>query len=190
MDFSINNKKFYGDYYNQIISGIHKRYKKIYPNTVIDTEYSVSKTVYTFFVYVTLDVINENGIAPEKTLIRTYNNFEAITYFSSIPLEDYMAEYDDSKKNYLEKFVEEVQAVILSYKMLGLDIEPFTIDSNAHKYCIVINKKHSSSIWSQHDYIFGRFKFKGMMTKEENENHLRSVKGQMKKYYEKWLERQ
>lgn len=187
MDFSINNKKFYGDYYNQIISGIHKRYKKIYPNTVIDTEYKVSKTVYTFFIYVTLDVINVTGVAPERTLIKTYNNFDAIICFSSIPLEDYMVEYDDSRRNYLEQFEEEVQAMIVSYKMLGMDIEPFKIDLNSCEYNITINIKSS---WSSHEYIFSRFRFKGMITKEEYDNHIKDMRGRLKRVYEKWLERQ
>lgn len=190
MTFSINNKKFQKDYYNKIISGIHKRYKKIYQNSQIDVEYKISKNIYTFFVYVTLDIINDKGIVPEKTLIKTYNNFEAITYFSPIPLDEYIAEYDDSRKNYLDQFIEEVTAIIMSYKILGMNIEPLKIGVNSNQYSITIIKEENTYSWSGNEYICGYFKFNGMITKEEYKKNLCDVKDRLKKVYEKWLSRQ
>lgn len=191
MTFSINNKKFQKDYYNKIISGIHKRYKKIYQNSQIDVEYKISKNIYTFFVYVTLDIINDKGIVPEKTLIKTYNNFEAITYFSPIPLDEYITEYDDSRKNYLDQFIEEVNAIIMSYKILGMNIEPLKIGTNSSQYSITIIKEENTYSWGGNcEYIYGYFKFNGMITKEEYKNNLCDVKRRLKKVYEKWLSRQ
>lgn len=186
--FSINNKKFTGEYRNKIVSGIHKRYKKIYPDSTIEVEYKISKGNYIFFVYVTLNVINEQGVSPEKTLIREYNNYDAITYFSSLPLSEYLEEYDDAKKNYLAKFIEEVNAIIMSYKMLGMEIDPLRIQDNSDEYSINIPALKTNWV-SSNSLIYSRFRFKGMIMKEEYESHLRNIKAQLKQKYEKWCRR-
>ena len=182
--FSINNKKFKGKYYDQIISGIHKKYKKIYPDSEIEVVYKMSGGEYTFFVYITLDIIETTAIK-EKVLIKSYNNYGAITYFSSILLEDYMKEYDDSKKNYLEKFIEETNALIMSYKLAGMNIKPINYKNNY--YTIII---HHKSSWVCDDCIRAYFKFKNMITEEEYKNHLRDVKSRLKQKYEKWVDKQ
>jgi len=185
-NFSINHKKFTGEYYNQITKGIHRRYKKVYPDSTIDVEYKRSCGEYKFFVFVTLPVINGEGLAKERTLIKSYNNFDAITYFSSIPLDDYLKQYDDSKNDYLNKFIDEANAIILNYTLAGMDIEPIVYKPDITQYVITIKDLG----WIGKTYIFGHTRYKGMMTEEEYKSHLRHVKTKLKENYEKWQQRQ
>lgn len=180
--FTINNKKFKKEFLNDIKDGIIKRYRELYPNLKISIEYKQKTGIYKFFVYIDFYAINKNGIEGTKTLLMDYSNTEAISLFASIPLESFLEQYDDSRKDYRKEFLEKVEGFIVLYKTLGLDIKP--IEETDDGYYIGVQRCKTSYSWLSNEHIHCYFKF-DIVTIEEMKTNLSYVKNKLKKIYER-----
>lgn len=179
--FTINVKKFESKYYDSIEQGIIKKYLELYPNKKIEIDYIKKDNAYRFFVNIYIDLISdENSIVNNKILVKTYDNITAINLFSSVAMEEYMEEYDDSKKNYMQEFKDEVDSIIIYYKFTGINAE---VEINSRNYIISFENE---TAWTNRSLI-GYFNY-DVLTKEEKIKSLKAIRlGFANKYANKKL---
>jgi len=182
MEFNLNCKKFDKKYLNDIKLEILKFYNVKYQN--VEIKYRKSKLIYTFSVYVNLDVVNDKIWCQEKVLIKTYSNIEAVENFVPTLKDEYYEEYDDNRKDYLQKFVDEMESIVVLYKTLGMDL---TIDYNeSPKEYDITYKTNSLTKFFSNKYINIRCNYEGMMTKEEYRKNICCLKNTLSRYYDKY----
>jgi hypothetical protein len=178
--FTINVKKFASKYFNSIEQGIKKRYSELYPDKKIEIHYIKRDNAYRFFVNIYIDLISDdNVILNDKTLVKTYDNITAIKLFSNITMEEYIEEYDDSKKNYMQEFKDEVDSIIIYYKLANIKAEISEVKIDSTKYVISFE---GETLWSNRSLI-GYFNY-DILTKEEKIKSLRAIRTGFAKKYE------
>ena len=185
MKFSLNCKKFEKKYLNDIKLGILNFYSKKYHNVQI--KYKKSKNIYTFFIYVDLDVVENNEWYQETVLIKSYNNTQAIENFAQIALSEYKEEYDDSTKGYLQKFLDEMDAIVIMYKTLGMNLEIEKHNPKRHEYSVIYDRGLSS--WMGRKWIYMNYNYDGMMTREEYKTNISYLKKSLSLYYDKFQQK-
>jgi len=183
MEFSLNYKKFDKEYLENIKLKILNFYSSKYQN--VEIKYRKKETSYTFFVYVDLDVVNNKIWHQKKFLIKKYNNVEAIENFVPILKDKYYKEYDDSQKDYIQNFVEEMESIIILYKTLGMCL---TIDylKNPTEYHIIYYRS-SNNKFRSNKYINFYCNYENMMTKEEYKKNISILKKILSEYYDKYM---
>ena len=184
--FSINNKKFKKQYYKSINDGILLKYNILYSNDTFKVEYFKKKNEYSFLVYKDMLIISkDNTTINDSILLAQYTNIEAIKLFSTISMEEYLNEYDDSKKDYLEQLKQYIDGVSICYKLLNV---PINIEEVSNlKYLISFEKpdKNSHSFFHNYDIICGFFRY-DIVTEEEFIGAKKYIKKQMDQIYEKY----
>lgn len=184
-NFSINNVKFEPKHCNDIICGILNSYSKLYSENRIQIRYKKLGNEYNFFVYIHLDAIIDNEIKSLPTLLCSYSNIKAINLFSKYSMDTYLDEYDESKKNYLEKLKEHLDSVIVCYTLLGMNIKCETHDNMLK---IVIEKPFKVAYGFNHEIFIKRFKYNDMITLKELDNLKKYSNKQIETIYKKYGE--
>jgi len=176
--FDLNCKKFDKKYLKDIQDGILNFYNQKYKG--IKIVYKISKSKYTFFIYAQLEVIEGSEWTSETVLLKSYDNIKAIEMFAQIPMSEYIDEYDDSKKNYLQKFIEEMEAVVIMYTTLGLNLEISHIENwKRYRVKYTITKGMVGRF-----YVNMMYSFDDMMTRQEYIKNINKLKRELSKNYE------
>jgi hypothetical protein len=182
--FTINNRKFKDKYYNSIINGIKSKYKELYPNDKISIIYKTVKNAYTFLVYKQMVVISNSGdIGNNSVLLTQYANIEAINIFSDIDMEEYLEEYDDSRKNYYEQLKEYIDGLVVTYTLLGLNFQ--TAELKLGSYWISLKSNPERIMMSTSDYISGYMQY-DIVTESDFKNAKTHIKNGLEKFLKKY----
>jgi hypothetical protein len=185
--FSINLVKFQDKYLNAIKTGIKLRYKELYPNNKITIGYKKNMwdEIYKFYISASFKIFsNEDGSTINKLVqLEAYTNIEAINIFSNISMEEYLEEYDDSRKNYMQQLQEYIDGMIIAYKMLGLDFK--TVELKPGSYWISLKTKSERIIMGPSDYISGYMQY-DIITESDFKNAKPRIKNGLEKFLKKY----
>jgi hypothetical protein len=138
----------------------------------------VERSLHTFSVSKNFIVIDKQGLVTNDILLKKYNNIDAIELFSSIPMNDYLKEYDDSTKNYKEYLINKLESLVLYYKIKGLDNITMSVEYDR------INIQVLGKSYVDCCFINNYFHFNNIITKEEYQTFFNRTKRALEKTYQ------
>ena len=180
--FSINNKMLYGEYFDSIFKEIKIKYEEVYNNTIL-VKYHQKNNIHFFDVYTKLPTIHKEGLKYTTVKIASYTNIEAIKLFSTISMEEYLNEYDDSKKDYLEQLKDYIKSVQTCYMLIGIEFAKIELSQSGYNIFVKKPIKAGSKLYFKQITINGNFKY-NILTLEEYLSAKQHIAKRLKIIYE------